>query len=597
MAYEIKGEFVKELNGVKAPGGFHYMPNGKLMNDAHHIAAYGYIDKKINSIEMDLKDISSAGESRYLVVNGNGYFSLEIYDNSGNYYNFFTQVWEASQHGSIRKQKIGGRYSVNVIFPENTSSLKNYTVNIIAETVGNVRTTHTAINEHRNEDNSINLNKSTGSNSKYITKKLYSDVAKTFRLSCIAPSKYHTCTSTVDGAISGASKVVFDDVMQTKKVVVGDKITGTGVTTAEHVLVTAVNPDNDNNKEIQINSSQSISDGVTITFTPAFNGVTPHGTDSSSGSDTFEVSTGGYLEANFSLTITAPTGRLFSVIKTPTTADLCAYQEVTFGAAALALIGENTSSDTVFYRWPVDNIAHLTSGMSLDPSRVGGINTTTPSTIRDYITTETFKGFNTINGREVVYDKVKVVENKSVSGVDAYYNDITTIWRNGRKRAQAGNIIFSQQQKDALKSDSSVKIFGHGKEKIRSLTAGMNVEISNVEIKLTPIFVTTSGASSASTTVAVASTDNGLGNIAVGAELSGVNINYAAVNPTVVSKDTNTGAGNMVLSSAQTLESGQRLKIENMSNVVTLTGKIKVSDFPEGDTAIYFDLERFLTSI
>ena len=52
MAYKEE-EFVKILNGVEAPSGFHYMPNGKLMNDAHHIAQYGYIDKKINSIDID----------------------------------------------------------------------------------------------------------------------------------------------------------------------------------------------------------------------------------------------------------------------------------------------------------------------------------------------------------------------------------------------------------------------------------------------------------------------------------------------------------------------------------------------------------------
>mgnify|MGYP006201044071 FL=1 len=39
MAYE-REKFQKTKNGVDAPLGFHYMPNGKLMNDAHHIAAY-----------------------------------------------------------------------------------------------------------------------------------------------------------------------------------------------------------------------------------------------------------------------------------------------------------------------------------------------------------------------------------------------------------------------------------------------------------------------------------------------------------------------------------------------------------------------------
>ena len=41
-------KFIKTLNGKKAPKGFHYMPNGKLMNDAHHVAQFGYIEKTIN---------------------------------------------------------------------------------------------------------------------------------------------------------------------------------------------------------------------------------------------------------------------------------------------------------------------------------------------------------------------------------------------------------------------------------------------------------------------------------------------------------------------------------------------------------------------
>ena len=39
MSY-TKEKFVKVLNGVKAPAGFHYMPNGKLMSDAHHVAQF-----------------------------------------------------------------------------------------------------------------------------------------------------------------------------------------------------------------------------------------------------------------------------------------------------------------------------------------------------------------------------------------------------------------------------------------------------------------------------------------------------------------------------------------------------------------------------
>ena len=77
MAYE-ENEFVKQFNGVKAPSGFHYMPNGKLMNDAHHIAQYGYVNKKINSIDIDFTDISHLGESRSFTIAGSGYVSIEL---------------------------------------------------------------------------------------------------------------------------------------------------------------------------------------------------------------------------------------------------------------------------------------------------------------------------------------------------------------------------------------------------------------------------------------------------------------------------------------------------------------------------------------
>ena len=53
MAYgdNNKEIFVKEMDGVKAPAGFHYMANGKLMSDADHIAINGYAEQRITSFE------------------------------------------------------------------------------------------------------------------------------------------------------------------------------------------------------------------------------------------------------------------------------------------------------------------------------------------------------------------------------------------------------------------------------------------------------------------------------------------------------------------------------------------------------------------
>jgi ribosomal protein S8E len=592
MSYETS-EFIKELNGVQAPAGFHYMPNGRLMKDADHIARYGYIQRKISGISIDLKDLSYNGETRYFEVLGDGYFSLEITDSDNKHYNFYTKTWVSSgvsgiKNGYLHKVKLEGSYSNTILFPSNTSSLKTYTLKLIAETVDNVKTIHEDIEEVRNEDNSINLNKSTGSHSNIVTKLLYQDVVRQLHLSCIAPSQYSTITSTVDGTISSADKLIFDDVMANKGILVGDLISGTGVAASTHTLVSGFDPDNDNNKEISLNRSTSISDAVTVTFTPAFNGVTPHNTESTSGRDSFDMVTGGSLDADFTLTITAPSGRLFSIKKTPTTQDLCSFKTVNIGSAGSALPEEDVSGST-FFRFPVNNIAGLQKGMSLDPSRSDDTNV--PAILDDYITTETRTNFVNIDGAQVVTSQTRV--KRIFNAVDPNHNDVTAIHRSGKASAQAGNLIFNVQQPDALKDNTNVKIYGHGKNHISSLNNGMEVEISNVLLTPTELTVTTTGTVSDSTTVPI----NNLALVTVGAEISGTNIAFAASNPTVASKAALSGAGNMTLSAAQTLENGQELKIENFTNVITLTGRIKVKNFPESDTTIFFDLERFLTSI
>ena len=70
------GSFIKEKDGVIAPKGFHYMPDGKLMSDADHIAVHGYIKKTITNFDINTKDINYLGETRSFSIRGNGVFSL-----------------------------------------------------------------------------------------------------------------------------------------------------------------------------------------------------------------------------------------------------------------------------------------------------------------------------------------------------------------------------------------------------------------------------------------------------------------------------------------------------------------------------------------
>ena len=118
----------------------------------------------------------------------------------------------------------------------------------------------------------------------------------------------------------------------------------------------------------------------------------------------------------------------------------------------------------------------------------------------------------------------------------------------------------------------------------------MKVSLSNVSITETQISTTTSGAVSNSVTIGVAEA----GNIGVGMVMRGIGVDASAVNPTVTSKNVTSGAGNLKVSAAQTIENGQTLFFDGGSNVVTITGNIKMSNMPLSDTTIFFDLERFL---
>ena len=661
MAYDTKTSFVKEKDGVVAPRGFHYMPNGKLMSDADYIAVHGYVEKTITAFNISTKDINYFGESRSFSIQGNGIFSLEIYDDAAgsptlapSYYNFNTKTWSTTKSG-LYNIELTGSYTFQVVFPKiefldttcdynndptiahddddgkivagmtvtgtgipagatvssvtsdtafelsasttggavtngtlTFAGIKKYTINLHAKIADGVKTKHVEYSEVRNLDDTINLNASTGSNSDLVTKIIYQDVRKNLYLSLIAPALTTASTDTVDGTVSSSNRIVVDELATVlSNMAIGDKVTGTGITDANHVLITKINPDTDNTKEIEVNQSVSIGDAVVMTVTPAFSGMTPNGVVSTTGQQSLLVSSGGKLKTSFSITCTAPSGRTLSASRLPNTSDLCAYTTVTFGSDALAISGEDTSSST-YYRWPVTNIAKIQEGMVLDPARrATGLNTTTPATISRYNATRS--GVELIERKYYTDVNSVTVNDFSINGVDSYNNPITAINRNNIVTAQAGNLTFSAQQADALKSDSGVRIFGYGADKIKSLT-GAEVSISNVVITPTQVSTTTTAAVNSSTTIPVTETAN----ISTASTIRGPGITASVANPTVSLKSTASGAGNLTASSAQTLESGQTLYFDNASNILTITGTIEILSMGIDDATIYLDVERFL---
>jgi hypothetical protein len=600
----FSGGFLKIKDGVKAPAGFHYMPNGKLMNDADHIAVFGYIERQIKSVTMDYSDISSKGTTRNITISGEAgsVFSVEIYEGDrAKYYNFKTNTWTTSYYKLNKVELVGKSSVLGIVFPKLDSSLKTFTICVSAETVENIKTTHKPFIEVRNADDSINLNKSTGSSSSVITKILYQDVIKNLYLSAIAPGSHETTTDSTDGAVSSSNRIVLDDLPATPRhVKVGDKLTCTGVASSVHALVTKINPDGDNANEIQISVADTIGDAVAMTFTPPFNGMTPHYTDSTTGRANLKVESLSSLTLPFSISLTSIAGRSFKLNRKPTTEDLCAVKVVTFGSAALAIEGEDTSSDSLFYRWPVNNIAGLINGMSLDPSRKESVagNTTVPAFITGYNTTKTLQRVSNSNK---YYDDFEdyTLNDVSVDGVNSYNNPITAIDRNGRVTAQAGNIVFNVQQKDALKGDAAIKLIAQGAKAIEGST-GMSVTLSNVTVtaagqETDTVFttaVTTTSAVSNSTTIPV----NEVQAVVAGATLRGIGVR-GTTKPVVRSKSTVSGAGNIIASSAVTLEDEAVLNLDGASNVITIKGAINIKNMPITDTTLYFNVERFLTCL
>ena len=581
--------FVKIKDGVKAPEGFHYMPNGKLMNDADHIAANGYSGKKITSIEIDYKDIDPDGGRKEITIIGSpGFiFSLEIYEGSrASYYNFKTKTWAASSYKLTNIQGVSGIANVDIDFPVQ-STLKTFTINIYAETVENIKTTHNVFEGVKNEDGSLNLNASTGSDSGVITKTLYQDVVKHLYLSAISPSKSHSSTGTTNGAVSSNRMIIDQDATDPSIVEVGDLISCTGIASALGVLVTKINPDGNNIHEIEMSAADVVSDGVTVTFFPAFRGMIPNNISSTVGRADLEVASGSSGSLAFSLTLSAIGGRGFYVNRLPVAEDLCFINPITFGADPLAITGEPAEK---FHRWPITNIANITNGMILDPSRSGtGVNTTTPALIADYSTTKTLQRIDESNR---YYTDVNdyTEQDAYVRGVDSSGNIAVSVDRNGRVTAKAGNLAFNVQQADALKADANVLIIAQGVESVQEAT-GIGVSLSGVTITKTQVSTTTSAASSASTTIAATEVQD----IVVGASVRAVGINSALANPTVVSKAATSGGANIVVSAAQTLEDGITLFFDGPSKELVIKGTINVSNMAIADTTLYFNVENFLS--
>lgn len=664
------------------PIGYQYLSNGKLVTEEvakqketqeqqGFITKPVIVEKTLKSFIIDTSDLNPGGETRKFELSGdNGaMFSLEVSDADGNYYNFYTQTWSTTKSKIKRNVIKGSKYRGFVNFSGTATKTHVYTFMLFAEAYGSVKTKHAPYHEVRFKDTTLDVNSSIGSDSLLVKKIISKPQVTTLTISAIAPTRGDSITDTVDGAVSSGTNLVMDTSHLVKKIYIGDKVSGTNIATG--TTITDVNvSDTLDRYTLSTAVSGTVSDGATLTFTGPFDSMTPrYGTTTGAASIELDtVSKEQRFVRDFSITLTAPTGRSFIIKRQPMKKDLLAVRLLTFGSAAIAIDGENTVSDSLFYQWPVDNVAGITEKMILDPSKSSGVNATINSYVKSYevqtkITTDEEVIYKTsrelaggeeerirlaqleyekliqeLRSREQLFGKKEELAQRQLQDearrklvpqyVDVESSEIIpatttvkiikidgvqplgspTVDRKGVITAQTGNLVFNKQQVDALKSDSSVKLLAYRSSGISSLHFGLPIGFSDLECTLgtfsvgkpnpddQDVITTTSSAVIKSTSIPVS-------------ERAGIRDNYSLMNGVGVNSKAdidssfvrvvsgasgNTGAGTIVVSSAQDIESGQTLNFSQANNIVTLRGRVYLRGIPESSVVVYFDVEKFL---
>ena len=231
------------------------------------------------------------------------------------------------------------------------------------------------------------------------------------------------------------------------------------------------------------------------------------------------------------------------------------------------------------YQWPINNFVHI---LKEDMIMVLDTNVTAGSSISKY--QEIITVFpNTKDEKEIIQKEVQAIDTLAIKPVITR-GDIST---------QAGAVVFDKQQVLALAGDT-LKVGGYGQDEILRVF-GYDVIFSDLAIALTPVTTTTTAASAggSSASVVVASRNGILDDVST---VSGVGINSKLVDPTVdTGAGATSGAGTVVLTAAQSLESGVTLTFAGAGQTATITGNIQVVKAGDANRTIRFDVEKLLS--
>ena len=284
----------------------------------------------------------------------------------------------------------------------------------------------------------------------------------------------------------------------------------------------------------------------------------------------------------FSFEIEAGSTHSFRVDRNPTIDDACIKSTRTIGNF-VQIEGEDISGSTA-YRWSIDNVDGLTSGMV-----PVGTNITAGSLLSSYEEVITSM-VGTATQQKYVKVRKEAIEK---TGSPTLARDTGT---KALTTTQAGNVVFSKQQAAALASDE-ISIVGFGQNGIKSLT-GWDIELTDIITTLTKPTALVTTTTVNSTTVAISNADGIMSDVST---VSSINMNPSAVNPTVTNIASYSGStATLTLSSAQSLEAGETLTFDGAARKITISGNLRVisagSSPAYWDGILGFDLENFITA-
>jgi len=557
-----------------APAGYHYMPDGSLMlnSEMSGSTSQNISGLVITSFDMDLSSITASGETRKFSIQGSegATFRLTIQNGDKAFYNFKTGIFGSeSAYGDITMNT--STYTGYIKFPV-VAEDDHYDIRLFATK----DTRHVSYNEIRFGDGSININSTTGSNSLLMTKVIYQYTDLTLTINLYSTS----------GAIAGTP--------------VNDTIAvsaGVGLTEAVAFSTTFTVA---NDKALRIIKQPTHFDvlafispvvGTEPVFIPGENiypAITTAANSASEGGTTVNGSSTGTTVTTHVVSSTIATigdrvlGNAALAAKTVTVTAISSGSGKTFTISEAISIADDlplTFSNQMNYRWPVTNYAHVLKSGFIFVAGSGSL--VEDSVLAKYSdTTTVFAGT----------DLEKVYINYEAEAVDTL--SLKPTITKGEISIQAGAITFDKQQPLAL-AGATLKAGGYGRNEILR-AHGYDVVFTDLAIALTPVTTTTTAASAggSSTSVVLASMNGILNSVST---VSGIGIDPAVVDPTVASGAGSAGAGTVVLSAAQSLESGATLTFANTGLVATVTGNIQVLKAGTASQTLRIDIEKLLT--